>query len=330
MIVPMTVKYSIIIPTIDINNYIRENVPHILKLKRHDWELIIFPNDAAPSEWQDDRIAVVASGRVGPAAKRDLGAQHANGDILVFLDDDSYPAPDLLDVAEHYFADENVVALGGPAITPPDDTFWQRVSGAVFLSQLSGGIPERYVPIGKVRPVNDWPSVNLMVRKDAFLAIGGFNSPYWPGEDTKLCLDLIQKTGKQILYVPEIRVWHHRRAGLMAHLKQVGAYGLHRGYFARKHPQTSRRLVYFVPSAFVLFVLLTIIVPAIIPGMLPFLLAGWAAYTLALVKAWFDMHRYETALIALTATGYTILSHLWYGLRFIQGLITPKLISRLR
>jgi glycosyltransferase involved in cell wall biosynthesis len=324
------IRYTIIIPVKAINAYMRETVPSILNLQRDDWELIILPNEPDAAEWHDSRIGIIPSGRVGPAAKRDIGAQHANGDILVFLDDDSYPEPDMLDVAEHYFADKNVVALGGPAMTPPDDTFWQRVSGAVFLSKLSGGIPERYIPIGKVRPVDDWPSVNLMVHKDAFLAVGGFNSPYWPGEDTKLCLDLIQKTGKQILYVPEIRVWHHRRAGLMAHLKQVGAYGLHRGYFARKYPQTSRKLVYFVPSAFVLFVVLTIIVPAIIPGMFWLFLAGWAAYALALVKAWFDMHRYETALIALTAIGYTILSHLWYGLRFIQGLSTHKLISRLR
>ena len=319
-----------IIPVKAINTYMRETVYQIRNFQRNDWELIILPNEADADEWHDSRIGIVPTGRVGPAAKRDIGAQHANGDILVFLDDDSYPEPDLLDVAEHYFADENVVALGGPAMTPPNDTFWQRVSGAFFLSKLSGGIPERYVPIGKVRPVDDWPSVNLMVRKDAFLSIGGFNSPYWPGEDTKLCLDLIQKTGKQILYVPEMRVWHHRRAGLMAHLRQVGAYGLHRGYFVRKYPQTSCRPVYFVPSFFVMFAVLTVIVPPIIPGTLWLFLAGWAAYTLALAKVWFDIRRYETALVALTASGYTILSHLWYGLRFIQGLITPKLISRLR
>lgn len=323
-------KFSIIIPVKAINDYVRETVPYILNLQRPDWELIILPNDTDLNEWHDPRINIIPSGRVGPAAKRDMGATRAKGEILVFLDDDSYPEADLLDIAERYFDDDNVVALGGPAITPPHDNFWQKVSGAVFLSKLSGGAPERYVPVGKARPVDDWPSVNLMVRKDAFLAIGGFNSPYWPGEDTKLCLDLIQKTGKQILYVPEMRVWHHRRAGLAAHLKQVGGYGIHRGYFARKHPETSRKLLYFVPSAFALFVALTVIVPFIIPGAAWLFLAGWVAYALALGKAWRDMRQYETATVAMAALGYTFLTHLWYGLRFIQGLLTPKLISRLR
>jgi GT2 family glycosyltransferase len=212
---------------------------------------MVIPNEDEPNEWADDaRIRVFPSGRVGPASKRDMGAKYANGDILVFLDDDSYPEKNLLKIAAGYFLDESNVALAGPAITPPDNTFWQRVSGVVFLSKFSGGAPERYIPVGKSRPVQDWPSVNLMVRKKDFLDIGGFDCPYWPGEDTKLCLDLIKKKNKTIMYVPELKVWHHRRAGLAAHLKQIGAYGLHRGYFSKIHPETSRKIKYFIPSFF--------------------------------------------------------------------------------
>lgn len=326
----MTPCFSIIIPVKAINDYVRETVPYIQHLTHESWELIILPNEADMDEWGDERIRIVPSGRVGPAKKRDMGAELARGDILVFLDDDSFPRQDLLDVAEQYFADPSVVAIGGPAITPPHDNFWQRVSGAVFLSRFSGGAPERYVPVGEMREIQDWPSVNLMVRKADFLAIGGFNSPYWPGEDTKLCLDLIQKTGKRILYVPSLVVWHHRRAGLAAHLKQVGGYGIHRGYFARKYPETSRKLLYFVPSIFVLFVILTLIVPPIFPRAGWLFLAGWIVYILALGLAWRDMQKCESAAVALAAISYTFLTHIWYGVRFIQGLFTPKLVSRLR
>jgi len=327
----MSIKYSIIIPTIDINDYIRENVSHILNLKRNDWELIIFPNNAANSEWDDSRITVMPSGRVGPADKRDMGAQMAKGEILVFLDDDSYPQNDLFDVAERYFRDIDIVAIGGPAITPPQDTFWQRVSGAVFLSRLAGGSPERYVPVGKAREVDDWPSVNLLVRKADFIAIGGFNSKFWPGEDTKLCLDLIKKTSKKIIYVPELIVWHHRRAGLLAHLKQIGAYGLHRGYFAKRYPETSFRLIYFVPSFFFLFVVFSLTV-ALLPLWMKMLVAvGWGLYCIALIKAMFDFIKYETFAVACCGFYYTFFTHIVYGLRFMQGfLFTKALVSKLR
>ena len=324
------IKYSIIIPVKAVNDYVRETVTHIQRFRREDWELIILPNEDEPDQWNDPRIRLAASGRVGPARKRDMGAEAATGHILVFLDDDSYPEPDLLDVADRYFTDNNVVALGGPAITPPEDSFWQRVSGAVFLSRFSGGAPERYVPVGQVRPVDDWPSVNLMVRKDAFLGIGGFDSPYWPGEDTKLCLDLIQKTKKEILYIPEMKVWHHRRAGFFAHLKQIGAYGLHRGYFAKKYPETSRRLLYMVPTAFSLFVMLTPFA-FYVNGWVSYLFAvGWVFYFIALLKAFADICRFEKKGVGYAALYYTFCTHIWYGIRFLQGFMTKKLISRLR
>ncbi len=326
----MAPRFSIIIPVKAINDYVRETVPHILNLANQDWELIIIPNAADTSEWDDPRIIVVASGRVGPAKKRDQGADLAQGAILVFLDDDSYPASDLLDVAAEHFVDPDVVALGGPAVTPPHDSFWQKVSGAVFLSRLSGGTPERYVPVGEVRPVDDWPSVNLMVRREAFLEIGGFNSPYWPGEDTKLCLDLVTKTGRKLLYVPELIVWHHRRAGLAAHLKQVGSYGLHRGFFAKRFPETSRRPMYFVPMLFMLFAIFSLGYSLYPPALQMLLVYGWFVYTAALMIAFTTIVSHENLAVAIVAIGYTFLSHLTYGAAFLRGLVTKELVSKLR
>jgi GT2 family glycosyltransferase len=223
-----------------------------------------------------------------------------------------------------------VVAIGGPAITPPTDGFWQKVSGAVFLSKFSGGNPERYLPIGVVKEVDDWPSVNFMVRRHEFLQIGGFNSQYWPGEDTKLCLALTELYSKKILYVPELIVWHHRREGLGKHLIQVGAYGLHRGYFAKKYPKNSRKLKYFLPSTLFIFSLITL-------GLIgcersfPLLLAiFWMPYFFSLIKSWHDIKNYEGVWVACCCIFYIPLTHLFYGYKFLVGFLTTNLKSRLR
>jgi GT2 family glycosyltransferase len=309
---------------------VRETVPYIQSLDGDNWELLILPNEADLDEWCDDRINFIPSGRVGPAEKRDLGAQYANGEILVFLDDDSYPNSDLLSVATPYFSDEGIVAVGGPAITPPTDSFWQKVSGAVFLSKFSGGNPERYLPIGAVKEIDDWPSVNLMVRKNDFISIGGFNSLYWPGEDTKLCLDLIEKTKKIILYIPKMKVWHHRREGIGAHLKQVGAYGLHRGHFARIYPKNSRKIIYFVPTLFTLFLISTLLIKWLPTQVQDVYMVGWSIYILALIKAFIDITSYENIKVAIASMLYVVATHAWYGFRFMQGFCTKNLISRLR
>ena len=324
-------KFSIIIPVKSINDYVRETIPYIQALKVFDWELFIIPNDLESNEWpEDERISIIKSGYVGPADKRDIGAQKASGNILVFLDDDSYPKSNLLEVANKHFISPDIIAIGGPGITPSSDSFWQKVSGAVFLSKYTGGTPERYVSIGTEKEIDDWPSVNLMVRRDAFLAVGGFDCQYWPGEDTKLCLKL-KNTGKRLIYEPQMIVYHHRRAGLGKHLKQVGASGLHRGFFAKKYPETSFKLKYFLPSLFAIFFVATI--PIFLYKDIVFLsiIFGWFIYVIILIKGYFDILKYENLLVSSVSLIYVFPTHLYYGVNFIYGYFLKKnLKSKLR
>jgi glycosyltransferase involved in cell wall biosynthesis len=102
------VKFSIIIPVKAVNDYVRETVPYIQSLDGDNWELLILPNEADLDEWCDDRIKLIPSGRVGPAEKRDLGAQHASGEVLIFLDDDSYPSQNLLKIASPFFESDEI------------------------------------------------------------------------------------------------------------------------------------------------------------------------------------------------------------------------------
>lgn len=324
----MIIKYTFIIPVKSINNYIRESVSNILKIERDNFEIIIYPDEVSDEKWEKTRQ--IATGNVGPAEKRTLAIRDATGDILVFIDDDAYPEKNFLDILEKDFEDEIIVAVGGPAITSKDDSFWQKVSGAVFLSSLSGGFPERYIGVGKKRFIDDWPSVNLSIKKSSFEKIGGFNCDYWPGEDTRLCLDLIGLGGK-ILYDPDLIVYHHRRSGFFKHLKQVGGYGLHRGFFAKKYPKTSLKLKYFIPSLFLLFIFVGLGLSFYGKIFLEVYLVGWGIYILGLIKAFFDIKKHDKPLVSLCALPYIFFTHLIYGLRFIQGFVfTIKLKSKLR
>ena len=258
--------------------------------------------------------------------------KYSNADILAFLDDDAYPRKDWLKNAIRNFNDPNVAAIGGPAVTPPNDSFWQKVSGAVFLSNLGGGHPERYWPMGKIREIDDWPSVNFLVRKDIFKEVGGFNSAYWPGEDTKLCLDII-KMGKKIIYDPDVLVYHHRRKGLIRHLMQIGSYGLHRGFFAKRFPETSKRFKYFLPSLFVIFMAMGIFLLFINnPFFVRLYCTGAGVYLLALAFAFYQIKiKEKSPAISLVSLLYIFLTHIWYGIRFLQGyLFTKDLKSKLK
>jgi GT2 family glycosyltransferase len=323
-------KYSFIIPVKKINDYIHESIPKILEIDRDDFEIIIYPDEVSGDKW--DKTRQITSGAGGPAMKRNFAQRDARGDILIFIDDDAYPEKNLLDILDKDFVDQQVVAVGGPAITPPSDSFWQKVSGAVFLSNLSGGYPERYVPIGEKKEVKDWPSVNLSVRKKFFEQINGFNSDYWPGEDTKFCLDLVNQTKGKIIYDPKLIVWHHRREGLSRHLKQVAGYGLHRGFFAKKYPETSFSFKYFLPSFFLLFIIFGAIISLFVDDFYKLYLVGWLLYLLALVKSFYDISKHEkNILIILNSIYYIFLTHIVYGYQFLKGFLFIKnLKSKLR
>ncbi len=327
------IKYSFIIPVKEVNDYIRESVPKILEIAREDYEIIIYPDHGYETAETWPKTRQIASGR-GPAVKRNLAVRDALGDFLVFIDDDSYPRKDILDILDVDFSDESIAAVGGPAITPGSDSFLQKVSGAVFLSHLSGGFPERYVPIGEKHLVFDWPTVNLTVRKSAFLKAGGFDCNFWPGEDTKFCLDVIDKLkeNNKILYDPNVIAWHHRREGLLRHLKQIGSYGIHRGFFAKKYPKTSFKLRYFIPSFFLCYVVGGLFLSFFSIDFKILYLLGWIFYGLAMLIVLFDITRRQKNLpVALYALIYVFLTHLVYGARFLQGfLFTKNLKSKFR
>ena len=324
-------SFSIIIPVKEINDYLRESVPYLMGLDYANFEILIVPN-TKPSNLEsifiNDRLKIITSGAVSPAIKRDMGAKQAKFEYLAFLDDDAYPPSEWLQVANKTFSDKNVVAIGGPGVTPPRSSLKETASGLFYETLIgSGGTAYRYRPATEGFYVEDFPSVNLIVRKDAFIEVGGFDNSFWPGEDTKLCLDLV-KVGHKIWYEPTLLVYHHRRPNFLGHFKQVGGYGLHRGYFAKIFPQTSALPMYFVPSLFLvgnIFLLL-------LGFAYPLLWTLWSALlAFYLLFATFEiLFKTKHPFVLGMTLVIMFCSHLVYGCRFIQGFITPKLKSKLR
>ena len=202
-------------------------------------------------------LSTIPTGKVRPAEKRNIGIAEAKGEIVAFIDDDAYPDAHWLENAVKYFSEPSIGGVGGPGVTPPGDGFLAQAGGRVYANIfVSGNYRYRYVG-GRVRlDVDDYPSCNLLVRTDLLRKIGGYRTDFWPGEDTLLCDAIVLGEHKRIVYDPWAIVYHHRRRLFGPHLRQLGRYGFHRGYFVKRFPATSCRASYFVPSLFVLGVLL--------------------------------------------------------------------------
>lgn len=320
--------FSIIIPFQAENDYLHETLDHISALSEHDFEVILLPDFEISSENLNKysfSLTIFPTGMVSPAIKRDQGAKISKGSYLAFIDDDAYPHQDWLKKILPHFENDTIAAVGGPQITPPSDSFWQKVSGATFLSPLNGGTIYRYWPDRKGYYVDDWPSVNLVIRKADFFSVNGFDNSYWPGEDTKLCYDIVKVLKRKIWYEPKAIVYHHRRAGLFKHLKQIGNYGLHRGFFAKKFPQTSFKAFYFIPSLFFLYVVAGWAMLFMgSPLSLGYYLI-WTVYVLANIYSVLSVQKkVEDFIISIATVPYVIGTHFWYGWRFLKGFIFIK------
>jgi GT2 family glycosyltransferase len=315
----MLPKVSIIIAVGVPGAYVQECVAHCLRLDYPDFEIIVLPDRA----WTppDPRVKVIPTGKVRPAEKRDRGVEASSGEIAAIIDDDAYPEPDWLTNAVRHFSDPSVAAVGGPGMTPPSDNLRRHISGWIYESPLvSAGYAYRYRP-GRLRDVDDYPTSSLIIRKSDFIAAGGFDTGYWPGEDTILCLKLTHELGKRIVYDPEVRVYHHRREIFGPHLRQIRSYALHRGFFARKFPQTSLKPGYFVPSAFALFTFLGWMSIWISPELFR-LWAGVMLLYAALALA--SSLRTANPLGILGTFAGTFVTHLTYGLWFMKGLLARE------
>ncbi|MCK5242970.1 glycosyltransferase [bacterium] len=313
-------RTSIVIAVKADNAYLRECLEYCEKLTDQDFEILVITDDFCDLPFSKTRV--IPSGPVGPSVKRDLGVEKSQGEIIAFLDDDTYPDPNWLAAAIQVFQTPEVAAVGGPAVTPPLDGDLEKASGLVYSSWLAGGpYVYRYLP-RPARDVDDYPTCNLLVRKKVFLAAGGFETCYWPGEDTVVCLKITRDLKQRIYYDPKVLVYHHRRRLFDGHLKQVVSYATHRGYFVKKFPATSLRLGYFLPT----FLLLGIVL-----GWLPALywqpwiwvwLTGIGLYGFMAILAglWAPPRR-----LWLWVAGGIIITQLAYGWYFIRGLVAKGL-----
>lgn len=308
------------------SRYLTECLAGLARQSYRNFETIVLPDAPAPDLAGLDGMRVLPTGHRRPAEKRNLGIAAARGTIIAFLDDDAVPAPRWLEHAVKYFSRDDIGGVGGPGVTPASDSWLAQMGGRVYANRLvSGGYRYRY-EADRVRASDDLPSCNLLIRADLLRELGGFRTDFWPGEDTILCSDIVHRLHKRLVYDPWAVVEHHRRPLFLPHLRQVGRYAMHRGYFVRRFPATSRRFGYIVPSFFVLGVVLGAAAACWLPVLRIPYLAALACYAgITLLTAF-----HTNPLCWLTVWAGVMLTHIVYGVRFLQGLLSHHMPSEVK
>jgi GT2 family glycosyltransferase len=218
---------SVVMPFAGDSARAREATSVLTGLETHAGdELILADNSGTAADVLG--IAVVqAHGERSPAHARNVGAEQATKEWVLFLDSDCLAPPELIDAYFSVEIDDQVGAVAGEVVPAMDGPALASRYGAArgFLSQEQH-LAHPYRP----RAV----AANLLVRRAAFEQIGGFYEGLRAAEDTDFSWRL-QQAGWRLQARPQAAVEHRYRASIAELRRQWRGYAAGRAWLARRY-----------------------------------------------------------------------------------------------
>ncbi len=177
-------------------------------LPRHQGPVILVDNGSSDGTVEAVRAAfphveVVELPENRGASARNVGVLRARTPYVCFADDDSWWASDACERLVGLFDDHPRLGLVAARIL---------VGSEERLDPASAEMADSPLPTSDDAPgvaVLGFVACGTAVRRDAFLAVGGFDRVvFFPGEEERVALDLAAD-GWQLFYVPEVVAHHH-------------------------------------------------------------------------------------------------------------------------
>ncbi|BAN01774.1 putative glycosyltransferase [Ilumatobacter coccineus YM16-304] len=230
---------SVIIPTFNRRDRL-ERVLRALEHQTHRGPLeVVVVSDGSTdgsheflrSHGLDLDVMAVQIDNSGPAVARNVGIDHASKDLVLFLDDDVVPEPDLVEqhVREHGNSGNRHLVVIGPMLSPVDAEYEPWVEWEQF--QLS----KQYQSLGEndVEPsYRQFYTGNASLFREHLVRLGGFDSSFRRAEDVELAFRLHQ-AGLVFRFCPTARGMHYAERPFSSWRAMAFAYGRNNVIFAR-------------------------------------------------------------------------------------------------
>ncbi len=233
-------RFSIIIPTYDRIELLSGCLRALgeLEYPRSEFEAIVVDDagarPAGPGALPTPAGVAVRFLRLdengGPAAARNLGARHAAGEYVLFMDDDCWARPDLLRQFDRILTESPLVLVGSRVEFVPRQDLVAAAAQAIMDAAYGHFNPDS-------RDARFLAGPCLAIRASRFHALGGFDPSYRTGEDHDFC-SRCRSEGVRLVYASEAEVLHHSSRGLRRFWKRhylygQGSYRFHKAEAAR-------------------------------------------------------------------------------------------------
>lgn len=227
---------SVVVCSYNGSSTIRDTMEGLLKVDYPNYEVIVV-NDGSTDKTAEIvskyPFKLISTRNQGLSSARNTGLYRASGEIVAYIDDDAYPDPHWLKYLAYAYHNSNHVGIGGPNLAPEGDG-----PIADCVANAPGG-PVHVLIDDEI--AEHIPGCNMSFKRDALLAIDGFDPIYRAaGDDVDVCWR-IQNNGGTIGYHPSALVWHHRRNSIRMYWKQQKGYGKAEALLERKWPEKYNR-----------------------------------------------------------------------------------------
>jgi glycosyltransferase involved in cell wall biosynthesis len=186
-------RVSVVLIFLNEERFIEEAVQSVRDQTLTDWELVLVDDGSSDGSTsiardlaaQDERIRYVehpGHANRGMAASRNFGVTHTTAPYLAFLDgDDVWVADKLAEQVDLLESMPDVALVNGAVLTWWS---WDPASTSPDVLHVIGGVPDRRIDPPEaalvVRPLGrgETGAVDLMVRRNVFEAVGGFEERF--------------------------------------------------------------------------------------------------------------------------------------------------------
>ena len=207
--------FSVIIPTFNRASYLKLTLESVWRQTFTDYEIIVVDDGSTDdtAAWLSEvaskvkPITQIKQRNAGPGAARNNGAENARGEYLAFLDSDDLWFPWTLETVAELIAQHDRPSLISAKLLPFKELSEvkaverTRTTAEVFADYFAASDRDCFVGAGMT-----------FVRRDTFLATGGFSTRQMNLEDHDLVLRLGTAAGFVRIVDPPTLAWRRHEA----------------------------------------------------------------------------------------------------------------------
>lgn len=227
-----TPMVSVVICAYNAERTMRACLKSLRKIDYPNYEVIIVDDGSrdrtAEIAMNFPEFRLIRQPNKGLSIARNVGMQAARGDLVAYTDSDCVVDPHWLTLIVRAMGEGKFDGCGGPNYAPHEDQ-WMAACVAA-----SPGAPCHVLTADD--RAEHLAGCNMVFRKAALLAIGGFDPQFTSaGDDVDVCWRMLD-AGFSLGFCPAAFVWHFRRNTVKAYYGQQRGYGRAEAMLFLKYP----------------------------------------------------------------------------------------------